>query len=418
MPFVTLELSTGVFRYLIDKGESDYNKVISSAFFIEIINIIAFCIIVNLINSFFIPIKYCGLFIFYFSSLAFLTLNQNITRGLGHNGLYSVMSFMITAISLVTNLLLILVFGKKGDSILFSAGLASLITSLFCVYKQSLWKYVDKNSFSIDILKEILIYCIPLIPNAISWWVANTSDRLLIRAFLGAEYNGIYAAANKVPAIYITIYSVYNIAWIEALARGVNDPDQISFINDVFKKSIRLFGCVSVGIICCMSIFFRLLIGADYSAAYWHIYILLIAIFFNSLCSLLGGIFTSVKRSDIIGKTTIVGALSNIIVHLLLIRYIGLYAASISTMFSYILIMALRNKNANDLISIKWPKKYLFQLLIALIIVTIGFYLKNIMLNIGILIALTIWSVSINKEIIVLVATPLMNRVSKLLNRK
>ena len=62
--------------------------------------------------------------------------------------------------------------------------------------------------------------------------------------------------------------------------------------------------------------------------------------------------------------------------------------------------------------------QYLFQLLIALIIVTIGFYLKNIMLNIGILIALTIWSVSVNKEIIVLVATPLINRVSKLLNRK
>ena len=50
-----------------------------------------------------------------------------------------------------------------------------------------------------------------------------------------------------------------------------------------------------------------MLIGEAYHSAYAHVYILLIAIFFNSICSLLGGIFTAYKESGIIGKTTVIG---------------------------------------------------------------------------------------------------------------
>ena len=412
LPFVTLELSSGVFRYLIEKNKEDHAKVISSALFIEFINIVVFIVVVNAINTFH-PIQYCGIFILYFASHALMTLVQNITRGFGDNMLYSIMSFAMTAIAVVANLILILLMGRKGDSILFAASLSYIGASCISIIRLSLWRYVKKDAFSKELLKEILTYTIPLIPNAISWWVANTSDRLLIRYFLGANYNGIYAAANKIPTIYVNLYNVFNIAWIESLARGVKDPKQIVFINRMFKKSIQLFGCLNLGIICCMSIFFTKLIGHEYTNSYWHIYILLIAIYVNSLCSLLGGIFTSYKRSDIIGNTTVIGAVVNIIVHLALVRFIGLYAASISTLASYTVIMLLRNYHAKKIIPLKWPVIFLLELAGMLGVVTIGYYLKNMVLNSVIFSIVMIWSLIRNKEILGSIVATLKKRMMR-----
>ena len=73
---------------------------------------------------------------------------------------------------------------------------------------------------------EMLRYSVPLVPNAISWWIANVSDRLLILYFLGSAMNGIYAAANKIPTIYTTFFSVYNLAWLESVSLSINSNSE------------------------------------------------------------------------------------------------------------------------------------------------------------------------------------------------
>lgn len=397
LPFITLELSSAVFRFLIE--DKNDKSIISSAFIVELINVIAFCVIALMINLFY-PIKYCGLFVFYFFTHAFWTFSQNIARGYGNNKLYSFMSFVVTSTSAGLNILFILVFKMKGDSILLAASISYLLTIIIAVFVLKIWKQISLKKVSVDSLKRMLSYCLPLIPNAISWWVANTSDRLIIRGFLGADSNGIYAAANKIPAIYITLYNVYNIAWIEALAKSSGDKKQEQFINDMFQKSVRLFGCISLMIICTMSIFFNKLIGSNYSQAYVHIMILVIAIFINSMCSLVGGIFTSFKRSDVIGKTTVLGALANIIINLMLVKFIGLYAASISTLISYLVILIARSKNLKKLMNLKWPTNYLIQFVIMMLYVAISYISKNLIVNIICFVITFAWMCIANRSIV------------------
>lgn len=289
MPFVTLQLCSAVFRFIIEKKEDlEKTTVITTGIFVESVNVILFSFVVWILNFKF-NIQYCELFILNFASSALLEIVQNIIRGFGNNGTYSIMSFIMTVVSLISNVVMILFMGMKGDSILIASTIAALVAAAFGICKQKLWRYLKFSTFSLKELKKMLKYSLPLIPNAISWWIANTSDRLLIRYFIGASGNGIYAAANKIPSIYTTIFNVYNIAWIESLSRSVGDKKQDEFINSMFEKSIRLFACICIGIICCMSLFFNMLIGEAYHSAYAHVYILLIAIFFNSICSLLGG---------------------------------------------------------------------------------------------------------------------------------
>lgn len=400
MPFVTLQLSSAIFRFIIEKKkQEDQTFIITTGILIEIVNVIFFTVIVTIIN-FFYNIQYCGLFIMYFASSALLENCQNITRGFGNNKLYSLMNFVMTIVSATSNIIMILGFGMRGDSILIASSLAYLITSLIAIFKQSLWKYFKIRSFSPSSSREMFSYCLPLIPNAVSWWLTNTSDRLLIRLFLGAGSNGIYAAANKIPTIYTTIYNVYNIAWIEALSRSVGDKNQKDFINSMFEKSIKFFSCICLGIICCMSIFFNFLVGVNYQEAYPHVYILLAAIFLNSIASLYGGIFTAFKKSTIIGKTTVIGACVNFFVNLAFIKFIGLYAASISTLISYLVIVLLRKKELNKIFRIKLPRIYLLQLLSVFTIVSFGYFYNSTPFNVMILIMLVIWSYYINRNLL------------------
>ena len=61
----------------------------------------------------------------------------------------------------------------------------------------------------------MLAYSIMLVPNNISWWVMNTSDRLMLTAMSGAAVTGIYSLANKFPSIVtILLYIIYQ-AWQE-----------------------------------------------------------------------------------------------------------------------------------------------------------------------------------------------------------
>lgn len=413
LPFITLQLSSAVFRFIIEKNEEKGKSVvISTGFGIEGVNLAVTSGIIILINSLH-PISYCTLFILYYISLASLEFCQNVLRGFGRNGIYSLISFVMTVVSVVSNIVMIVLLHMKGDSILIASILSYSVASLIAAISLKLWRYINVKSISMGVLKEMLKYSVPLIPNAISWWIANTSDRLLIRFFLGASFNGIYAAANKIPTIYTTIFNVYNIAWIESLSRSANDRDQEEFINEMFAKSIKLFGCICLGIISCVGLIFELLIGKAYVDAYLHIFILMTAIFFNSVCSLLGGVFTSFKKTEVIGRTTVYGAIVNFAVNIIFIRFIGLYAASISTLVSYVIIMVVRLDNLKGLISIRWPRRYLIQLISLYLISSVVYFLKYKIVILLWVLVLILWSLLVNKDSLIYIINMISSRIKK-----
>lgn len=400
--FVTLQIESAVFRFLIECRADERNRkeYIATSLFILLLNSALFTVAILLV-SLFVTIPHLPLFILSLWAQGFSYLMLNIARGLGQNILYSITSFVITLVSLAVNLILILGFGKGASSILVAVIGCNFAGGLIIFLYNRLWNVLDYKLFSKDKLKEMLTYSIPLIPNAISWWIANTSDRIIIIFFLGTAMNGIYAAANKIPTIYTTIFNVYNLAWSESVSIAIKDPDCDAYINRMMKKNLKLFSFLGLGIISCISLMFNFLIGSKYSEAYNHVYILIVAVFINSMCSLYGGIFGGFKESVIIGKTTAMGAVVNFLVNIFFVKLWGLYAASISTLISYLVIWFMRHRAVKKYVDVRLHVGDCIQCIAALAVVTFGYFLKNRILNVGILFLLIIWGILSNRDMII-----------------
>ena len=66
-----------------------------------------------------------------------------------------------------------------------------------------------------------------------------------------------------------------------------------------------------------------------------------------------GTIFTAFKESKTIGKSTICGAIINLVVHLGLIYFIGIYAAIISTLLSNYAVAIYRKTKLKKYVTLK-----------------------------------------------------------------
>lgn len=399
IPLITLQLSGAIFRFLIDEKKVDgISKVVTSSYIVVMIDLIIAELSIEIVY-WFVKIPHFRIFQIALAAGVIYNITQSTVRGLGDNALYSFCGFISVLSSLVVNIILILGFNYGGESILIAYAVSGFLCAFIMFFTKKIFRYIDIKEFDKKKIKEELKYCLPLIPNEISWWIANSSDRFIILAALGSSYNGIYAAANKVPALYTTVYNVFNVAWIESVSRSFDDTDRDEYINRMTKTFNRMFICVCIFVISFVSLAFKYLVGKNYSDAYFHVLILIIAVFFHSANAFYGGIYTGFKDTKIIAKTTIIGALLNIVINITLINYIGLYAASLSTLISYFVISLLRVLGLRQKISIKWDCKFLFISLLMLGIVCISYSIRNDMINFLMLLFVCLWAMYINRNL-------------------
>ena len=235
-------------------------------------------------------------------------------------------------------------------------------------------KYFSVKNYDKNLMKKMIKYSIPLVPNSLSWAVVNLSDRLVISGAIGASANGIYAMSYKFPNLMNTIYSFFYTAWTESSAKAINDNENKDFFNNIYKILTNAMFSVSLGIIVCMPIIFNLFIKADYAEAYKYIPILVIAMYFNNMSGYYGGIFTGYKDTKIMGITTIIGAIINLVIDILLIKFIGIYAVAISTLISCMVIYYYRKSKAKKYIKLQ---KVDLKVGCVILIITLFLYYNN-----------------------------------------
>lgn len=391
IPILTLRIDSAIFRFLIDKrnDENGKKKVVSNILLILLMGLVP-TFILGLIIFNFLNIKYIGYVIVNLLILMLSSVVLQILRGLGKNKEYSIASIITGATTLIGNVILILCFNIGAESILISSSIANFICVLYVCIKVKIVNLIDLKSIDKKEIKNILKYSLPMIPNSLSWWVVNVSDRTIISTFLGVAYNGIYTVSCKFSNILNSVYSIFNMSWQETAILHIKDMDKDEFFSKMINKIFMFFSSISILIIAFLPFVYDIIIGDNYISSYSYIPILLYANSWNVLIGLIGGIYVAVKRTKKIANTTIMSAALNIIINIILIKFIGLYAAAISTLISYLIIGIYRYIDCKKYVNLKLDFK-------VIILFTIIFIISSILyiININYLCILNLFFVSI-----------------------
>ena len=138
-----------------------------------------------------------------------------------------------------------------------------------------------------------------------------------------------------------------------------------------------------------------------YSDARMYAPLLVASVIFSTLSLFYGGIQISLKRPKQNGFSTIAGAVVNLVVHFALIKYIGLYAAAVSTLVSNLVVMAIRVIQLKNDFYFKVEKKHVVLLLIFVYYLFVASMKVNLILGFVNVIIASIIFVFSNKEFIV-----------------
>jgi len=386
-PIITIQFEMAVFRFLIDarNDEDAQINIISNTLRTLVILLITFTIIAVSINAL-INIPYFWLILINIIANAFAGLLMQISRGLGNNKAFAPASF-ITGISTMIATLFFVVFIRTGISgALISIAIANIICSTFLFIKISLYKYIRPNQHNKTTQKELRQYSLPLVPNGAALWVINVSDRTIVSIIMGIAANGIYAVSNKFALILGSISNILTMSWTESVSIHINTIDGHEFISETLNSCLILFILLGTIIIAGTPIAFPLLVGARYADAINYIPIMIICVIISNVMSLYGAIYVAKKMTKQIASTSIIAAMINIILTIIMVPIWGLYGAAIATAVAFFFITIFRHYDLKKIIIIKYDILKITLLSAFLIVVSLFHYLNQPILNILVLI--------------------------------
>lgn len=400
IPIVTLQIEQALFRELLESRNNidRHKEIISSSVFYVILQCIIYLIIFAIISPF-INNDYKIFLAVNLVVCAFSSLFLQIARGLGDNKKYAFGSFLCAVSIVCLNILFLVVFKLRVTGMLLGTLLGNIICLIYLIITLKIPKYLSFSSFSKKRTKQLLTYSLPLVPNSISWWVFSASDRVIVSSILTLSATGILSVANKFPTIITTIYNIFHLSFLENILLYSKDNDIKEYYNKMFNIIVGLFLSLSIGILACMPFAFPIMVNAKFSEAYNLIPIITLANIFNIIVSLIGVIYSANRNTKSIATTSVISAIINIIVHLGLIKFVGIYAAVVSTFVAYFVMAMYRIYTAKKLyFKVEINKSMIIKTILILPIVLISYYINNLYLNIIILLMAIIYAWSINKN--------------------
>ena len=414
IPVVTFQIEQALFRSLIDKrgNEEEIKKTISTTICTIIVQAFLY-IIVFLCIAPFVRNEYKYFLASNVIACIFSSIMLQICRGLGNNKNYAIASFVTALTTVILNVVFIVGLRWGAYGMLTASLIGNLVCCIYILLTDKVYKYINIKKYSKELRNKLWRYSLPLIPNAISWWIFNSSDRIIVSSILGIGQNGVLSAAYKFSSVYITIYNIFNMTWTESAALHINDEDSSQFMSKTINIVLKLFTAICFGIIACMPFIFPIMINVKFADAYNQIAILMLSSLFNVLVGLLSVIYIAKKDTKAVAKTSIMAAIINLVVNLGLINFVGLYAASISTLAAYFIMSVYRLHDVKKYVKVVIDKKFALSATLVGIIIFVTYYINNLYINICTVIITVIYAYMINRKSIKTIKNMFLSKLIK-----
>ena len=197
-----------------------------------------------------------------------------------------------------------------------------------------------RRYFHKEYWKNALQFNLPLIPHYLSKNILNHSDRIMIKAIVGASASGIYSLAYSISSML----TIFNTSLTNTLTPWMYKCMKAGEIRKLTKTTYVLFiliAGVNLFLIAIAPEAVAVFAPSSYGEAIWVIPPVTMAVYFQFLYSLFSNFEFYFEKTKWIMFASIVGAVLNVILNAIFIPMYGYIAAAYTTLVCYLVFSML-----------------------------------------------------------------------------
>lgn len=415
-PIITLQISDAVFRYMIRGGEKEKKSALSNGVLIILCGIVLIAFGTIIINNCFYKVESLPLVVLYVISTNVFALYQKMARSMGKNVSYVKSNLIKAFLYLLLQFFFIYTFHMEVESLFLAMILSTFISLILLEIDIKCRMLVRIKFLDFKLLRDMLKFSVPLIPNTILWWLSGSINTFVISGVIGLHANGVYTVSGKFASIISTIASVFNMSWQESAIREYGNEGSKKFYSEAFKI---LYNGVTSCIIGCLPLMYLLMpkmIDQSYKEALIYAPVLVVSAGVSALYGFFGQMYAATGKTKGAFTTTIFGVLANMAVLFSLIKLLGLWAACIGVLLSSISILAIRYSEFRKEMDLRISNGMIILLLLMCVMVAIYYCGGKIINFISVFVAVAIGitaNFDIIKEIVSMIKSKMIRRLKK-----
>ena len=412
VPLVSIELENGAFRFLLEAGGNKEKEgdILYNLFRMYLNITVVYTIGFFVINYFFhIPYAeyvYSRVLCGYLCSLLL-----QIARGYRDNMGYSIASFLSGVLTVITNIILIRYMGWGAKGILLGNTIGVAAGGIYLAFRLNIFSRI-KGQKDEELQKQLIKYCVPLIPNTVCWWIINAADKSIVSFFMSIAKNGIYSVSVKFPSAVASVFYMFNLSWQESASLHLHDDDADEFFTAVFDRILKLFGSLCIMLIACMPILFPIFVKGDYGEAYRYIPAAMVGSLLNCMANMYNGVYVAAKNTKAMARTSLIAGIINVAVDFLTIKWIGIFATSLSTSVAYLWMILYRQKDVQKYVNVSYKPKTVMAVAALFASATVCYYTGNMYIQAAGMIMCGAACVYINKDMVSAFLRTTKNKIS------
>lgn len=339
-PIVTLALYEAVFRFAVDRNQ-DLDALIYESTSLLCKIFFGIFLILPILRRF-LGFEYTYELLFVLVTYSFRMLYANYARGAGYTKTFS-LSGVVNALTLAVFSVCFLIYfdyGVKGY--LMALGCAHLVSLVVLLIGAKIPKRLVLHRKNRALLVQMLQFSAPLILNNIAWWITSMSGRYVVLFACGASAAGLYAAANKLPAVISVISQVFQQAWQLNSAREYKNDAYINFYENVWKfysVAIFLFGAFAIAL---TPVLAQVTLKKEFLEAKHYIPLMMLAVIISCLSAYFGSILMALKMTKVMMKGMLLGAVVNLLLAVGMIGSLDIWGVLVASVICYLTILCYR----------------------------------------------------------------------------
>lgn len=295
----------------------------------------------------------------YMSINMLVSIEMNYLKAIDKNLVYSIICILQTLALAVLNIILVahVKLGIRGYLISYIG--SNAIAALLAMTFGRLVTALRNAAFDSQLAKEMIVYSSPLIINNVSWWVIQSSDKLMLEEMVSESALGIYTVASRIPSLITVFITIFQQAWGISSIKEMDSTNDSDFYTTVFTTYSFIAFMGGIGLCTIIKPFMDLYVRSTAYGEVWrYVPLLLASAVFSALAAYCGSMYGALKKSMNNMFSTLTAALINLAVNYVGILLFGLWGAMIGTITAYFILAFIRMIDVKRFVNIgiDWKK--------------------------------------------------------------